>query len=166
MAFILQAIKNGCWYKLRKTSWGPCLWGQLAIAELCEVALGIGIRQLMITLLNLPILQSLLQVQGIYICTMGSPWLNFSCLQVRHLPRGHKQLSQIDWTKYTVEIPSWIVVWYSPKTCWYTYSSACVCAFTWNIVSAKGHLCQEYGVVLSHFSQLFRSFPQESQMSF
>lgn len=52
----------------------------------------------MITLLNLPILLSLLQDQCIYIYIVCSIWHNFSCLQVTHPPRGHKQLSQADGT--------------------------------------------------------------------
>jgi len=89
-------------------------------------ACGTGIRQLMTTLLNLPILQSLLQVHCICIYTMGSLWLNFNHLQVRHPSRGQKQPSQVDWMTHALEIPSWIVVWCSPKPCWqYLLISLC-----------------------------------------
>lgn len=136
---------------------GPCwiVWNDAVTAR------GTRIRQLMITLLNLPILQPVLQHQCIYISTVGSLWLNFSCLQVTHQPRGHKQLSQADWT--TPEFPSWVVVWCRPKPCWYTLLiSLCLYLYLKHSICKKTSLPRVWSCL---FSQLFWSFPQVSQMS-
>lgn len=117
---------------------------------------------------NMSVLQSHLQVPCIYVHTTGF-LLNFNVCKSGIYPEEIQNAS--DWKNTTLEMPSSLSslnnhVAQSKAFLMYLVNSLWLCLYSKRSTRKWKSVPTAYGVVLSLCSELFWSFPQESQMPF
>lgn len=131
-------------------------------------ALGTWTGKPVVTLPNMSVLQSHLQVPCIYVHTTGF-LLNFNVCNSGIYPEEIQNAS--DWKNTTLEMPSSLSslnshVAQSKAFLMYLVNSLWLCLYSKRSTRKWKSVPTAYGVVLSLCSELFWSFPQESQMPF